>query len=73
MSKAFAEGYGLGIKFLTVLACPILSGTVCGIWLDRLLLTKPWIMLLLLVLSFAFAMYAVYRIALRLQEEASNH
>ncbi|MCB0190473.1 MAG: AtpZ/AtpI family protein [Anaerolineae bacterium] len=72
LTKAFAEGYGLGIKFFTVLACPILSGAACGIWLDRLLLTKPWIMLLMLILSFAFAMYAVYRIASRLQEEASN-
>ncbi|MCB0166870.1 MAG: AtpZ/AtpI family protein [Anaerolineae bacterium] len=73
LPSAFAEGYGLGIKFFTILACPILSGAVCGIWLDRLLMTKPWMMFLLLILSFVFAMYAVYRVASRLQEEASNH
>jgi F0F1-type ATP synthase assembly protein I len=34
-----------------------------GIWIDRQLGTKPWLMLLSMVLGFALAMFSVIRIA----------
>lgn len=64
-----ALGYGLGIKFVFILACPLLSSFACGIWLDRTLGTSPWLMFVLAVAGFAFSIYAVYRIATQLQEE----
>jgi F0F1-type ATP synthase assembly protein I len=64
-----ALGYGLGIKFVFILACPLMSSFACGIWLDRTLGTTPWLMFVLAVLGLAFSIYAVYRIATQLQEE----
>jgi F0F1-type ATP synthase assembly protein I len=47
----------------------MISSALCGIWLDRQLQSAPFIMMILMVLGFAFGMYAVYRIAMRMQEE----
>ncbi len=65
----YASGYTLAIKFIFILFCPIASGLACGIWLDQQLGTKPWLMFLALVISLPFAIYAVYRVAVNLQEE----
>ena len=58
-------GYNLAIKFTAMLACPILGGLGCGIWLDRQLQTTPWLMFILMFASLAFSIYAVYRVASR--------
>jgi hypothetical protein len=64
-----AVGYGLGIKFVFILAFPLLSSFACGIWLDKTLSTTPWLMFILIALGLVFSIYAVYRIAAQLQEE----
>ena len=58
-------GYNLAIKFTVMLACPILGGLGCGIWLDKQLQTTPWLMFVLMFASLAFSIYAVYRVASR--------
>jgi F0F1-type ATP synthase assembly protein I len=64
-----ALGYGLGIKFVFILACPLLGSFACGIWLDKTLGTRPWSMFILATAGFVFSIYAVYRIATQLAEE----
>ncbi|MCB0155037.1 MAG: AtpZ/AtpI family protein [Anaerolineae bacterium] len=70
-AASYAVGYSLAIKFLFILICPIASGLACGIWLDRYLATAPWLMLILTGLSLSFAFYAVYRVAMNLQQETN--
>ena len=61
----FVLGYNLAIKFTAMLACPILGGLGCGIWLDRQLQTTPWLMFILVMIGLVFSVYAVYRVASR--------
>jgi F0F1-type ATP synthase assembly protein I len=65
----YATGYGLAIKFLFILACPIASAFACGLWLDRQLNTTPWLMLILVLVGLVFSIYAVYRVAIQLRDE----
>jgi F0F1-type ATP synthase assembly protein I len=65
----YATGYSLAIKFIFILACPIATGLGCGIWLDKQLNTTPWIMLVLVIASLIFSIYAVYRVAAQLQNK----
>jgi len=66
---SYATGYSLGIKFIVILICPIASGLACGLWLDEQLETTPWLTLVLLIMSLALAIYAVFRVAANLQDE----
>ena len=64
-----AAGYALGLKFLFILMCPIVASLACGLGLDRWLGTIPWLMLIFVIIGLVFAIYAVYRVAVNLQEE----
>ncbi|OQY47322.1 MAG: hypothetical protein B6242_05340 [Anaerolineaceae bacterium 4572_78] len=63
--KAHILGYTLGIKFAFMLACPILSGVACGLWVDNQLTTTPFVMVFFMIIGFMFGMYAVYASAMR--------
>jgi F0F1-type ATP synthase assembly protein I len=65
--QGWISGYNLALKFTIMLSCPILSGLACGIWLDKQLHTTPWLMFVLMIISLAFSIYAVYRVATREQ------
>jgi F0F1-type ATP synthase assembly protein I len=56
------------MQISATLLCSIFGSLFCGIWLDRKLGTTPWLMLVLMVLGIAFAMYTIYRIAKELPE-----
>lgn len=64
----YAAGYGLAIKFIFVLSCPLAAGFACGIWVDSVFNTTPILTLIFVVLGLAFSIYAVYRVAVQLQE-----
>ncbi|MFQ5613461.1 MAG: AtpZ/AtpI family protein [Anaerolineae bacterium] len=61
----FAVGYGLVLKFSSILVCSVLGSLFAGIYLDRWLGTKPWLMLILMVAGIAFGTYTVYQVATR--------
>jgi len=71
-ATTYASGYALGLKFIFILTCPIAGGFSCGFWLDRQLDTLPWFTLILIVAGLVFAIYAVYRVAINLQEELNQ-
>ena len=62
------KGYHLAMQISGTLVLIIFCSLFSGIWLDKKLGTKPWLMLVLMVLGFAFAMYTVIRAA----KEAQN-
>ena len=62
------KGYHLAMQISGTLVLIIFCSLFGGIWLDRKLGTKPWLMLALMIVGFVFAMYTVIRIA----KEAQN-
>jgi len=57
------KGYHLAMQISGSLVLIIFCSLFGGIWLDKKLGTKPWLMLVLMVVGLAFAMYTVIRIA----------
>jgi F0F1-type ATP synthase assembly protein I len=62
-------GYDLAFKFAMMLVCPIFGSFFAGIFIDRKLGTTPWLMFLLVTVGMAFSIYAVYRVAARMQTQ----
>lgn len=58
-----AKGYGQGARVLAELIGAPIGGGIIGWVLDRWLGTKPWIMLVMLVLSVVVAFRNIYRIS----------
>ncbi len=58
---ALLKGYQLVLQISSIFVCAVLGALLGGIWLDRSFGTAPCLMLLLMILGIAFAMYAVYR------------
>lgn len=56
------KGYHLAMQISGTLVCSVFGSLLGGIWLDRKLGTTPWLMLILMILGIAFAMYTIYRI-----------
>ncbi len=54
------KGYGLALQISGILLCSVFGALFGGIWLDRKFSTTPCLMLMLMVLGMAFAMYAIY-------------
>jgi F0F1-type ATP synthase assembly protein I len=55
------KGYYLFVQISGILLCSVFGSLGLGIWLDRKLGTAPWLLLLLMILGIAFAMYTIYR------------
>lgn len=58
-----AKGYGQGSRVLAELIGVPIGGWLLGWVLDRWLGTKPWLMLIMLVLSIVVAFRNIYRIS----------
>ena len=54
------KGYSLALQISGILLCSVLGALFGGIWVDRKLGTAPCLMLVLMVVGIAFAMYAIY-------------
>jgi len=65
-------GYNLALKFGTMLIVPIFCSLFAGIALDRRLGTTPWFMFGLMFPALAFSVYAVYRVAARMNESGTD-
>jgi F0F1-type ATP synthase assembly protein I len=59
--RGIFEGYYLAIQISSILLCSVFGSLFCGIWLDKTLGTRPWLMLILMIAGIAVAMIAVYR------------
>jgi F0F1-type ATP synthase assembly protein I len=55
------EGYHLAMQVSAILLCSVFGSLFGGLWLDRILGTTPWLMLVLMVLGIVFATYTIYR------------
>jgi F0F1-type ATP synthase assembly protein I len=55
------KGYHLVIQISGILLCSVFGSLGAGIWLDRKLGTTPWLLLILMILGIALAMYTIYR------------
>ncbi|MBI1880849.1 MAG: AtpZ/AtpI family protein [Chloroflexi bacterium] len=53
-------GYFLAAQISSILLCSVFGSLFGGLWLDKILGTKPWLMLILMVLGFVFATYTIY-------------
>lgn len=61
--KEALKGYHLAMQISGTLVLIIFCSLFGGIWIDRKLGTTPWVMLVLMVVGLAFAMYTVIQIA----------
>jgi F0F1-type ATP synthase assembly protein I len=55
------KGYYLFLQISSIWLCSIFGGLAAGLWLDKKLGTAPWLLLILVFLGIAFAMYTIYR------------
>jgi F0F1-type ATP synthase assembly protein I len=55
------KGYHLVIQISGIMLCSVFGSLGAGIWLDKRLGTTPWLLLILMILGMAFAMYTIYR------------
>lgn len=55
------KSYYLFVQISGIWLCSIFGAISAGIWLDRKLGTTPWLLLLLVALGIAFAMYTIFR------------
>ena len=62
------KGYRQGGRILTELVAGPAGGLLLGWFLDRLLGTSPWLLLVLLFLGFAVAFRNIYRISIERPE-----
>jgi len=46
-----------------LLLCSVFGSLFAGIWLDKKLGTKPCLMLVLMIVGLAFAMYSIIRVS----------
>ncbi len=65
-----ASGMGAGMRIAIDFVVAVVVGFGLGLWLDRLLGTKPWLMLVLFFLGIAAAFRNAVRTANRLDAEA---
>jgi F0F1-type ATP synthase assembly protein I len=59
---------GLVFQISGLIICSVLGPVFLGMWLDRRLGTAPCLMVVFVIIGFAVAMIAAYRIATRLSE-----
>ena len=64
------QAMGQGLRIAVELVVGVGFGAVVGWWLDGLLNTRPWLMIVMVLLGFAAGMMNIIRIAQRLQREA---
>jgi F0F1-type ATP synthase assembly protein I len=55
------RGYYLFLQISSIWLCSIFGGLAAGLWLDKKLGTAPWLLIILAILGFLFALYSVIR------------
>jgi F0F1-type ATP synthase assembly protein I len=60
--RSALAGYALAGQISGILLCSVFSSLFAGIWLDKKLHTAPCLMLLLMMVGIAFAIYTIRRL-----------
>lgn len=64
------QAMGQGLRIAVELVVGVGFGAIVGWWLDGLLNTRPWLMVVMVLLGFAAGMMNIIRTAQRLQKDA---
>ncbi|WP_022727615.1 AtpZ/AtpI family protein [Fodinicurvata sediminis] len=67
-----SSGLGVGMRIATEIVASIGVGVAIGLFLDAQLGTKPWLMLLFILLGTAAAFYNVVRVAKGLERRSKE-
>lgn len=67
-----SSGMGVGLRVATDLVAGVLVGAGIGYLLDRWLGTKPFLLMLMLVLGFVAGIMNVYRIAKKYEKQSKG-
>lgn len=67
-----SSGLGVGMRMATEIVASIGVGVAIGLFLDAQLGTKPWLMLLFLLLGTAAAFYNVVRVAKEMERRSKE-
>jgi F0F1-type ATP synthase assembly protein I len=67
--RRFAVTLGLVFQIGGLIACSVLGSFFLGMWLDRRLGSAPCLMVVLVMVGFALAVFGAYRLATRLSEQ----
>ncbi|MBL4614966.1 MAG: AtpZ/AtpI family protein [Magnetovibrio sp.] len=70
--KNEVSGLGQAFRIGTELISALIVGVGLGWWLDSVLGTKPWMMIIFIFLGGAAGMYNVYKTAMRMVEELNE-
>ena len=65
ISKALAHGSFIGLQVGCLAVAVTLGALLLGLWLDGQLHTRPWLTLILLILSMPVTVFLIYRLAQR--------
>ena len=65
ISKALAEGSFIGIQVGCLAVAVTIGALLLGLWLDSQLHTRPWLTIILLLVSTPIAVFLIYRLAQR--------
>ena len=65
ISKALAHGSYIGLQVGCLAVAVTIGALLLGLWLDGQLHTRPWLTLILLILSMPVTVFLIYRLAQR--------
>lgn len=66
------SGVGVGLRIAVDLVAGVAAGVGIGWYLDSVLETKPWLLLLFTIIGFCAGLLNVYRTARQLEEKKSQ-
>jgi F0F1-type ATP synthase assembly protein I len=72
VSKALARGSLIGVQVGCLAVVVTIGALVLGLWLDGILHTRPWLTIILLLLSMPVSVFTIFRFALRAARSAQR-
>lgn len=70
VAQGLAQGSAIGVQAGCLGTALVIGALLLGLWLDGVLNTRPWLTLILLLVSAPVSVYAIYRFALRAAHRA---
>jgi F0F1-type ATP synthase assembly protein I len=65
VGKALAQGSVIGVQVGCMAVVVTIGALLLGLWLDGQLHTRPWLTIILLLISMPLSVYIIFRFALR--------
>ena len=70
IGKSLAQGSVIGLQVGCVAVAVTIAALLLGLWLDGQLHTRPWLTIILLLVSMPISVYTIFRFALRAARSA---